>query len=41
MTNEEANNDFRYMTRRIGTTTYKVKVYFSDTEQETLEDCLW
>ena len=38
MTNEEANNNFRYMTRRIGTTTYKVKVYFSDTEQETLED---
>ncbi len=34
--NESAN--FSYMTRRIGGTTYKVKVVFSDTGQETLED---
>ena len=26
------------MTRRIGGTTYKVKVVFSDTEKETMED---
>ena len=32
------NSNFSYLTRRIGTTTYKVKVIFSDTEQETMED---
>lgn len=26
-----------YMTRRIGGTTYKIKVIFSDTEQEIME----
>lgn len=31
-------NNFSYMTRRIGTTTYKVKVVFQDTGTETLED---
>ena len=31
------NSNFSYMTRRIGGTTYKVKV-FSDTEKETMED---
>ena len=30
--------NFSYMTRRIGGTTYKVKVVFSDTEKETMED---
>ena len=32
------NSSFSYMTRRIGGTTYKVKVVFSDTEKETMED---
>ena len=32
------NSKFSYMTRRIGGTTYKVKVVFSDTEKETMED---
>ena len=36
-----ANNpdtSYGYMTRRIGATTFKVKVVFSDTSQETMED---
>ena len=36
-----ANNpdtSYGYMTRRIGATTFKVKVVFSDTGQETMED---
>ena len=32
------NSNFSYMTLRIGGTTYKVKVVFSDTEKETMED---
>ena len=32
------NSNFSYMTRRIDGTTYKVKVVFSDTEKETMED---
>lgn len=32
------NRNFSYMTRRIGGTTYKVKVVFNDTEHETMED---
>ena len=32
------NSNCSYLTRRIGTTTYKVKVIFNDTEQETMED---
>ena len=31
-------NNFSYMTRRIGGTTYKVKVIFNDTGHETMED---
>ena len=31
------NRNFSYMTRRIGGTTYMVKVVFSDTEHETME----
>lgn len=31
-------NSFSYMTRRIGATTYKVKVVFQDTGTETMED---
>lgn len=37
MVNNE-NNSASYMTRRIGGTTYKVRVCFSETTQETLED---
>ena len=36
----KSEDNFSYMTRRIGATTYRVKVVFSDTEQETLEDKL-
>lgn len=32
------NSSFSYMTRRIGGTTYKVKVVWSETASETLED---
>ena len=32
------NSNFSYMTRRIGATTYKVKVVFNDTSTETMED---
>ena len=31
-------SSFSYMTRRIGGTTYKVKVVFNETASETLED---
>ncbi len=31
-------NNFSYMTHRIGATTYKVKVVFQDTGTETMED---
>ena len=31
-------NRFSYMTRRIGATTYKVKVVFQETGNETMED---
>ena len=33
-----AENAYGYITRRIGATTFKVKVMFSDTGQETMED---
>ena len=36
MANRENNQS--YMTRRIGATTFKVKVVFNDTGQETMED---
>ena len=32
------NRNFSYKTRRIGGTTYKVKVVFNDTGHETMED---
>ena len=32
------NSNFSYMNRSIGGTNYKVKVVFSDTEKETMED---
>lgn len=34
----ETIQNFQYMTRRIGSTTYKVKVVFADTETDTMED---
>ena len=38
MAKNEGTNNYSYMTRRIGGTTYKVRVCFSETAQETLED---
>ena len=35
---EEIHSDNAYLTHRIGSTTYKIKVHFSDTGRETLED---
>jgi hypothetical protein len=32
------NENYTYVTRRIGSTTYKVKVHFSNDEEETMED---
>jgi len=34
----ETNNKYSYMTRRIGATTFKVKVVYNDTGNETMED---
>lgn len=38
MAKNENNSDFSYMTRRIGSTIYKVKVVFNDTGIETMGD---
>ena len=38
MNEMKTNQNFQYITRRIGATTFKVKVVFSDTGQETMED---
>ena len=35
---KRAENAYGYITRRIGATTFKVKVVFNDTGQETMED---
>lgn len=32
------NRNYTYLTRRIGSTSFKVKVYFSDSAEETFED---
>ena len=32
------NKDYIFMSRRIGTITYKVKVYFNNNSTETMED---
>ena len=32
------NKDYIFMSRRIGTTIYKVKVYFNNNSNETMED---
>ena len=38
MTKNNDNQNCQYMTRRIGSTTYKVKVVFSDNGGETMEE---
>ena len=38
MTNAQPQQSYYYINRRIGSTNYKVKVYFSDTERETMEE---
>ena len=38
MTKNNENQNYQYMTRRIGSTTYKVKVVFSDNGGETMEE---
>ena len=38
MTKTNENQNCQYMTRRIGSTTYKVKVVFSDNGGETMEE---
>ncbi len=38
MTKNNENQNCQYMTRRIGSTTYKVKVAFSDNGGETMEE---
>ena len=35
---EEPQQNFYYINRRVGSTNYKVKVYFSNTENETMEE---
>ena len=35
---EKQNENYRIITRRIGSTTYKVKVFFKDDETETMQD---
>lgn len=32
------NKDYIFMSRRIGTTTYKVKIYLNNNSTETMED---
>ena len=38
MTKNKETQNCQYMTRRIGSTTYKVKVIFSDNGGETMEE---
>ena len=38
MTDAQPQQNYYYINRRIGSTNYKVKVYFSDTERETMEE---
>ena len=38
MTKNKENQNCQYMTRRIGSTTYKVKVVFSTDAAETMEE---
>ncbi len=38
MANEEEQKNCGYLIRRIGSTNYRVRVYFSNTESETMEE---
>ena len=38
MNKNETNNNYSYVTRRIGATTFTVKVVYNDTGNETMED---
>ena len=38
MAQNKENQNCQYMTRRIGSTTYKVKVVFLDSDGETMEE---
>lgn len=38
MDKTKVNNNYSYITRRIGATTFKVKVVYNDTGNETMED---
>ena len=38
MDKTKADNNYSYITRRIGATTFKVKVLYNDTGNETMED---
>ena len=38
MAKNEGNSSYSYMTRRIGGTTYKVRVVFNESGGETMED---
>ena len=38
MTNAQPQQNYYYINRRIGSTNYRVMVYFSDTERETMEE---
>lgn len=38
MTKNNTNQDCQYMTRRIGSTTYRVRIVFSDDAEETMEE---
>ena len=38
MDKTKTDNNYSYITRRIGATTFKVKVVYNDTGSETMED---
>ncbi len=38
MDKTKSDNNYSYITRRIGATTFKVKVVYNDTGNETMED---
>ena len=38
MDKTKADNNYSYITRRIGATTFKVKVVYNNTGNETMED---
>ena len=40
MDKTKADNNYSYITRRIGATTFKVKVVYNNTGNETMEDII-